>query len=191
MLNSKQQRGDTLIEVILACAIFAMVTVSAFAIMQRASANAYDAMERSQVRALLNGQADLLHYLRDAYVQTLTTGGVVTAGQASVWNTIVNTPTYNSTAPNVNGCLPTTVPNNFFYIARNGTTNYQLKAGPTNIVPASGMPQAGQGMWIQRVDSPTNSANKKYKDFYIMACWQSTTNNTQNMSTIVRMYDTN
>ena len=61
MLQLDRERGDTIIEVILACSILALITVAGFSIMQRASASAYDALERSQVRLELNRQNELLN----------------------------------------------------------------------------------------------------------------------------------
>lgn len=191
LLARNQQRGDTLIEVILACAIFAMVTVSTFAIMQRASSNTYDAMERSQVRLLLNGQAELLQYARDSYVDALASGASLTSGQAAAWNTVSNAASYNTSAPNIDACLPNppaTIPSAYFYIDQ-GPSSYIVKNG-SSISGATGLPEPGKGIWIQRVDG-NGAASKRYKEFYIMACWQNTTNGTQHMSSVVRMYDPN
>lgn len=182
--NFKNQRGDTIIEVILASTILSLITVSSFAIMQRASASAYDALERSTVRLQLNGQAELLNYFRDVHNKAVA-DGVTPTGQAAVWNTISGSALNNTTAPALNACSPPggTTP---FYLERNGTVEYRAVVG--SVSTAAGLPSPGNGIWITRVD-PGSAPARNYHDFYIMACWSSTVGGTQNMSSVVRLYD--
>lgn len=184
---NNSQRGDTIIEVILASAMLALVTVSTFAIMQRASSSAYDAMERSAVRLQLNGQIELLNYFRDSYSQAAVNGDPITGTPAEMWQTIAN----NATTPPVSA--PPTLetcaaPAGAFYISRStsGPAKYQIL---TNNTAATGLPVPGSGLWIAKI-SPTGAAPlKKYQEFYIVACWPTTTAGEQRMSSVVRLYD--
>lgn len=185
-LDMKNQRGDTLIEVILAVSILALVTVSSFAIMQRASASAYDAMERSSVRMTLTGQVDLLLYARDAYLASTVAGNAITPGSpAELWQ-IISAHPYTATTPTTETC---DAPSNAFYIVTSSaaTPVYTLS---TSYVAASGIPEPGKGLWVAKIN-PTGAQapKKKYQEFYVVACWQSTAGGEQRMSSVVRVYD--
>lgn len=184
-MSIDKQRGDTIIEVILASAMLALVTVSAFAIMQRASSSAYDAMERSAVRLQLNGQVELLTYFRDQYAETLVNGGSIVGTPAEVWDDITTQPNV-ATAPTTSTC---SAPVNAFYLAKPTASDpYQMS---TTITTAPGMPVPGAGLWI--VKSPVAAGGppslKNYQQFYVVACWQTTISQEQRMSSVVRLYD--
>ncbi len=180
------ERGDTIIEVILASAILALVTVSSFAIMERASASAYDALERSEVRLSINGQTELLNYFRDSYIKA-TIGGLTVSGAgatpADMWKKISIHPTV-STAPTLETC---TAPSDSFYLRRNANTNYQFVATPATA--STGLPAPGSGLWIKKITPNGQSPKRYYHDFYIVACWPSTAGGEQRMSSIVRLHD--
>ncbi len=177
------QQGDTIVEVIVALAVFAMVTASVFAIMQRGSISAYDSLERSMVRLRLNSQTELLTYFRDAYTIALANHQPIAAGSpADLWQTIVSKS--DSTPPTVADCKPFA---SYFYIVQNTTThNYELGTAPYET--AKILPEPGKGLWLYGVRN-TSSVNRKFYDFYAMACWSTTTSQQQTMSSIVRLYD--
>ncbi|MFZ1458682.1 MAG: hypothetical protein WAT17_02265 [Candidatus Saccharimonadales bacterium] len=203
MLQLDRERGDTIIEVILACSILALITVAGFSIMQRASASAYDALERSQVRLELNRQNELLNYLRDAYITAEVTGQQIPASSdvgyatnpAAIWQRISDRLTTNASdtgtaAPGLNTCtIPSSSDKDSFYITRNGSN--EVIVGTAAIVAATGLPEPGKGLWVKRVKpSGYNAMNAKrrYMDFYILSCWQTTSAAIQYMSSIARIY---
>lgn len=180
-----RERGDTLIEVILACSIFSLVVVSAYSIMQRGASTAYDAVERSQVRLLLNGQVELLQFLRDRYIENQLTQTTDTSYDATTWVDLT-TNVQATPVPALSYCPDLTnaaISSKAFFISTGRDFSQELDN-------ASGLPQPGTGIWIQRVASPTG-ASPRYYDFYVMACWQSVTSTQQTMSTIVRLYAPN
>lgn len=180
MLNS--QRGDTIVEVIVACAVFAMVTVSSFAIMQRGTSLAYDALERTEVRLQLNAQIETLQYIRDGYIANKVNSATYNEA-ADLWTNIVSKDA-ETTEPATDFCLdPASVPSSAFYISDGRAIMNSFQA-------SDGLPQPGQGIWIQRVNSPSGAA-VKYYDFYVMSCWPSTTSTQQTMSSVVRLYAAN
>ncbi len=181
---SKNQRGDTIIEVILAVSLLSLVTVSSFTVMQRATSTAYDALERSVVRLRLNEQIELLNYFRDSYISAVASGTAIVGTPAEKWVTIVNQP--DATVPTLDTCA---APTGSFYIERTatGTPEYQVLTG--GITAATEMPVAGKGLWIASVNSTSSSPKKKYQEFYVIACWPTTTNGEARMSSVVRLYD--
>lgn len=186
----KHEQGDTIIEVIMAGAVLALVTVSTFSIMQRGAAGSYDALERSQVRLELNRQAEMLQYFRDGYTKSQISGAaIVVNSPAAQWQTIVNTagPFVAISPPTLTSCAPS---DQAFFVRFDSTSSKYLVYPKANYTAPSGLPAAGNGVWIEQVN-PNGFAgmNRKYHDFYILACWQTTTASQQNMSTIVRMHD--
>lgn len=181
---SRSQRGDTIIEVILAVSLLSLVTVSAFTVMQRATSTAYDALERSAVRLRLNGQIELLNYFRDSYASAVASGTAIAGTPAEKWVTIVAQP--NAPVPSLTTCA---APSGSFYLNRTttGTIEYQVVTG--SISAAAGMPSPGNGLWIASVDTSSSSPKKKYQEFYVVACWPTTTKGEQRMSSVVRLYD--
>lgn len=184
------ERGDTIIEVILAGTILSLVTVSMFSVMQRGTASSYDALERSQVRLELNRQSEMLHYFRDSYTKARVNNDVMVANDPGMnWQTIVNTsgPYLGSTVPALDTCTPSA---QAFFVRFDTATSKYLLYGQSSFAAAAGLPSAGNGIWIEQIN-PSGFAgmNRKYHDFYIIACWQTTTAQQQNMSSIVRMYD--
>lgn len=183
-MRVSNQRGDTIIEVVLALAVFALVTVSMFAIMQRGSASAYDSLERTQVRLLLNQQAEWLNFLRDQYLDvTSAEGAILPDTPADIWNDIRAAAA--TSIPTEGSCTDTA--SNPFFITQTATGGYTLS---TTLSAATGMPSPGQGLWIQKVNAPSGGGVKKtnYYDFYVMACWPSTTGSNQTLSSVVRLY---
>ncbi len=180
------ERGDTIIEVILASSILALVTVSSFAIMERASASAYDALERSEVRLSINGQVELLNYFRENYIKSKASGISISASgtkPADMWLK-VSEDTTNSTPPTLDTC---SAPSDSFYLDRNGTTNYQMVASPS--VASTGLPVPGKGLWIKKITPSGQSPKRYYHEFYVIACWPTTAGGEQRMSSIVRLHD--
>jgi type II secretory pathway pseudopilin PulG len=185
---TRGEQGDTLIEVLLGIAILSMIMVSSIVFMTKGQAIAFNALERSQVQALMSQQSAMLSYLRDAYSDAITSGQSPQAGTAAaVWETI--TTTY-STSPNTDICTPNTDPNqapNSFYL----TYNPAPATNPVTLASFSGGSATtgavpGQGMWIE---AQHVNGSQPYIDFFIKACWQPNgIGAAQEAKNVVRLY---
>ncbi len=80
-----KQRGDTIVEVILAVTIFSLVAVGGMAVMNQGTAAAQRALEIGLVRAQIDAQADALRYAHNAYVSSLGSGD---SEAKTVWSAI-------------------------------------------------------------------------------------------------------
>lgn len=81
-----KQRGDTIIEVLLAVTVFSLVAVGGMAIMNQGAAMAQRSLEIGLVRQQIDAQADALRYIHNAYV---TSSGSSTADAAKeVWDSV-------------------------------------------------------------------------------------------------------
>lgn len=189
MLRPSLQRGDTLIEVMIAIAILSAVTLGGFSIMNKGLGISYGVLERTETRAQVSQQLELLSYIRDQYAQSIASGNGAANYPATLWTDIRNNrgsdPTAaNSTAPDA--CTPSTLAKGFF-IEQNPDTTYKLTTyTPSN--PAT-IPTPGNGLWIEAVPSPSG-VSITYIDFYVKACWDAVVGGQkETISSTVRLYD--
>lgn len=189
-MSKVSQSGDTLVEVLLAFSVFALVSVATITIMNRGTAIAQRTVEQTQVRYEINSQADLLRYARDQ-------GGPV---WASIKSRVVSGNALTTTQKLTDNGCPTSSSNvglNAFYInmTSGGTIQYNLLSS-TNYSPAQvagdiqyGSPSKAYGMWVQVTESQGNGSSNSY-DMHIRACWDTTGLNVPLvMGTTVRLYD--
>ena len=66
--NNKKQRGDTLVEVLFATAVFSLVAVSGLSIMNQGTSTAQRALEITLVRNEINSQAEAIRMLNTSYI---------------------------------------------------------------------------------------------------------------------------
>lgn len=182
------ERGDTLLEVLVAITVLGVVVVGAFSLMNRGVAQMYDSMEKSEVRLLLNRQIEALTYARDQYLRAQSGTRLTTAyDQAAeqVWENVRSAPSLDDVPP-LEGCDGARA----FWLetSTESATAGQLTFNTTiGSAVADTFPSPGNGIWVQKIDS---SASVPYKDLYIRACWvQTSSPQTQVLSTVVRLYD--
>ena len=175
------ERGDTLVEVLLAITILSIVAIGSMVVMNRGNALVQGALERTAIRAEINSQSEMLHYVRDH--------------NPALWRNIKGRTVSESNAKN--SCLATN--GKSFYLNFNDLRNSsapptapsRLATNPDGslITRSNGRAEAGNGLWI---DVLSNTSNPKYIDFYIKACWTpigSASGPQSNSLTIVRIYD--
>lgn len=175
---SRVNRGDTIIEVILAFGIFAMLAVGTTLVMNRGLASGQQSLERTLVRQQIDSQADLLRYARD--------------NMPAVWDSITSN---LATAPGDSSFLdcPTGAPPRSFVMNVHNNSVFRVALGG-NYSPAGyysevnyGPTPTASGLWVTPVRAETDNAY----DMYIRACWNSTgSSRPLVVSTIVRLYET-
>lgn len=199
--RSGRQRGDTLIEVLFSITIFSMIMIGAVMLMNQGSAAARRALEISIVRQQIDGQAETLRYLHDAYVAAYGTTIDATT-PAGRWQSLVNETYVKSGGPasalSTGGTACVTPVASRSFIMNPAQTNYALnRYVPTDSYAYVDTDDAGalidaKGMWIEAVRSPAASEYNGvgYIDFHIRACWPSPGSNVPiTLGTIVRLYD--
>lgn len=88
-----QQKGDTIIEVMFAFAIFALVAVGSLSIMNQGIATAQRSLEITLVRGQMDAQAEAIRYIHQAYVAAYQKGGAAPTGIAAEWKKMTDTTT--------------------------------------------------------------------------------------------------
>jgi len=183
-------RGDTLVEVLLVISLMAIVVLSIFGIMGRGMSQLQLAVERSQVRTELDGQARALQWMRDSYsADPSSTGG-------QLWSIVLAN--HRDTAdPVFDGSSCNRVSSLAFYVNIDVPTSsitiepYDNSMSDNN--PSYAKP--GRGMWIEMFDRgttppPPGPAPPKAVDILMRACWQAIGQPAlQHETSLVRLYD--
>ncbi len=173
------ERGDTLVEVIVAFAVFALVSVGAIVVMNRGIAMTERSLEVTLVREQIDAQAEILRYARDT--------------QSPAWTDI-----RNNLAANPGERCPDTPPSRAFIANVDGAGTVVRKSLDTASFqkPATyskftlGADPRAYGLWVMPVDASAGSSQKAY-DMYIYACWYAPGDSEPTtLGTIVRLYET-
>jgi prepilin-type N-terminal cleavage/methylation domain-containing protein len=177
------QRGDTLVEVLMAIVVLSMVIVGAITLMSRGLKASQIAVEHTQVRMQINAQAEMLRYLRDGYLADPAS----TPGQT--WSSLfTGAPVYaNTVATNYNDttCSVTSGKTGFYLTQTAGVVN--VTQFDQSNKPAT-YAQPGQGLWIEMTRS--TGISPAYVDVVFRACWSGIGDSAdQQAVTVFRLYD--
>lgn len=206
VINKRMDRGDTLIEVLFAIAVFSLVAVSSLSIMNQGMATAQRALEITLVRQEINAQAETLRFLNASYIQAYKLGSSSYSGQAGEWSKIRSRALSTTTISDLGECTP---PPNSSFILNTRKAEYVSPTVPGRPVAVDMLPQStfsqvvydtnnvvtsAQGIWIEAIGSESstdpNEANAGYIDFHIRACWDSPGQSMPvTLGTIVRLYE--
>lgn len=192
------EQGDTIIEVIFAVVIFALVAVSSLTIMNQGMATAERALEVTLVRQQMDAQAEALRYIHDMQLAAVS-------GSTSGWSDLKNRYGQASASPYGTNGRSCTLPRGRGYrpFVLNARTA-QVSPVPPRVASAAGpgLPaypqviynpdssvQQAYGLWIEAVPS-TPLALTRFVDFHIRACWDGPGSPVpMTLGTIVRLYD--
>ena len=200
-----RQKGDTIIEVLFAVTVFAMVAVGSLSIMNQGTGAAQRALEITLVRAQIDAQAEAIRYIHQAYVTAYEKGNIPNTGTAGQWREM--TEIRKSPNPSkfgvVNGkcpALPTTEQVPFILNARKAVISeapIEIDAPADQLLPPfsqvayndDSSVNKAYGMWVEAVPS-TNTDGPGFVDFHIRACWDSPGSSVPvTLGTIVRLYE--
>lgn len=206
MLRRKNERGDTLIEVLFAVSVFSLVAIGGLAVMNQGTAASQRSLEITLVREQMDAQAETLRFLNSSYIAAFRSGATYPAGTpAGQWSlmsaNIKSRPITNNTQLGAASC-PTTYQPGAFVLNPQLATFVQgvLQQATTFSQLAYATPQqtlsSANGIWIEGTsyDPATNAdaaqSNLGYIDFRIFACWDSLGQDQPvTLGTIVRLYE--
>ena len=173
-----QQRGDTLIEVLVSIVVLSMVIVGSTTIMSRGLRATQVATEHTQVSLQVNQQAEMLRYVRDGYVKDSTSALGVD------WSNIITN--YANVTPSTYVSCGVSSGKNPFYLDPIDLVNIVKNYSPAVLPLTSAV--GGKGLWVEATNS--NGAVPAYTDFQIRACWAGPggSGQQQTISTL-RLYD--
>ena len=199
------QRGDTLVEVIFAFAILSAVVVGSMTIMNQGVQTSQRSLEMTATRQIMDGQADALRFLHDAYVANFQTGTAVydPATPAGQWQRIAaSLPENGSDRPATPIDTPVAcanaAPTGSFIIdptnAKFVTGKFEKAATSPQLTFSGGSLSKAQGIWIEGVRSTKSGDAVKdrtrFIDFHIRTCWEAPgAGAPATLGTIVRLYE--
>ncbi len=203
-LNSRtKNRGDTLIEVLFAMAVFSLVAVGSLSVMNQGTATAQRALEITLVRNEIDAQAEALRFMNTSYISAYNSGTNYT-GAAKEWSDMsveIKTDTIiQDFGISANKCPM--IPNGSFIVNARKATYIKPTGsgapGPSKIFSQVNYDNnddylSAEGIWIQAIKvapSGNNQDNAGYIDFNIRACWDSPGQSVPvTLGTIVRLYE--
>ena len=201
-LHLRQERGDTIIEVIFAVVIFALVAITSLSIMNQGIATGEKSLEVTLVRLQMDAQAEGLRYIHESMVADPT------SPQAGVWKDFLTTYAEASASPygaSDNTCaLPGSGGYKPFILNTKDAKKVSIWSSAPTIAPGNGTSyppysqviynsdssiKAAYGLWVEAVPS-RSPADTHFVDFHIRACWPSPNGAVpMTLGTIVRLYD--
>jgi len=202
------ERGDTLIEVMFAFAIFALVAVGSLTIMNQGISTAQRSLEITLVRAQMDAQAEAIRYIHQAYVNSYQRNGAAPADDttAAEWITMTVDKRANTASPFgvTDGSLCSDLSHVQAPFILNARTA-KVRDSPPDTSPSNGssLPPFSQviynddssiatayGIWVEAVPSPVSSNGTGFVDFHIRACWSGAgSSRPVTLGTIVRLYE--
>lgn len=209
-------RGDTLIEVLFAIAIFSLIAVGGLSIMNQGTETAQRSLEITLVRNEIDSQAETLRFLNSSYAaafQSGTSDYSSISEQATQWfNMVENNVTTDSISKFGAGSI---CPQSFTELNDQRSKSFVLDVKMATVVPLTSsnfMPaqtfsqlyydydsvsgshtifSKSYGLWIEAIkNGDPDQQNADYIDFNIRACWDSPGMNVpMTLGTIVRLYE--
>jgi len=207
MLRRRNERGDTLIEVLFAVAVFSFIVVGALSIMNQGLAASQRALEITLVRQQVDAQAESLRFMHDAYVAVYrpgitfdTTDSETTP--AEEWSRMITSVrnTGIEQASSASSCPERPQSGSFIINTRtarfepNSLSSFRVaETYARTIYDGDNVMTSTDGLWIEAVRSPDvtgSDANTGFIDFHIRACWDTVGQGLPiTVGTIVRLYE--
>lgn len=199
-MRIKSERGDTLIEVLVAVVALSIVVTLAYTIMTRSFAQGQVSLERTTTQGMVAAQISILRDTFARHEQAVKNGA---SADSTDWYTIVKSKasggyvdvvsevdmrTNNSLQP----CIFGSERRFYFNPASSVETERTVPISfiDARIVRQATSPTYGDGMWIEGYRITPAVGARPYYDFYVKACWNAAiSGERQTVLTNVRFYE--
>lgn len=191
---TQRQRGDTIVEVVLAFAVFSMVSVGAMTVMGQGTNASQRALEITLVRQQIDAQAEALRAAHQSYTAS-------SDGADSQWRAFARANTGDNTVSytDVSACPSDVdqISNSFILDPRTATlvtdANWFQDIDTRTTKPfaqvETGADVRSYGMWIEREYQAGGNVPDSF-NFNVRACWYGAGLSTPlQLETIVRLYE--
>lgn len=188
--RTNKERGDTLIEVLLALAVMAMVITVSLRTMNDGFSKLMVSAQRSETQALIYGQMALIRAAHAKAEDSTST--------AADWNKISVTAAPVGTAAVASGCTPI-AGSKFWFSTPVGVgsnwTDATVSINFTQTTSSLPYPVPGNGLWVEAikkdVDNTPGTKKDNYYEFYVKACWNGPGSSTtkQQIKSVMRLYE--
>lgn len=173
ILDMRKERGDTLVEVLLAIAILGAVITVVNTVMARSLGSGYNSMDRTASVALMDGQASMIRLAHERYTRSLMQGGPIV--NPTIWNElrghamqIIGLDTVKA-----DGC--TGAPNRFYLmptadVSTGAIEIHKTPAETINTARIGTQPKLGDGIWVEAYYELLPDNRGRNMTFYIKSC---------------------
>lgn len=204
----QKNKGDTLIEVLFATAVFSLIAVGGLALMNQGTAASARALEITLVRNEIDSQAETLRFLNASYIAAFQPGisNYPANSPAQQWqlmhNSIITTGELKASPFGLVGLSCTPPPQGSFILNTKSASFISPVSGKIQpaqtfskvVYDVSGQVTSAEGIWIEAIRSANsgdpNQTNAGYIDFNIRTCWSSPGQTVPvTIGTIVRLYE--
>lgn len=185
------RRGDTIIEMVLAFAIFSLVAVGTMNILTNGVAITQRNLESTLVQQQIDSQAEMIRYIHD----TVGSSG----NNKETWKQLISNVAANPRPLDFsNGSCPDRLQSGdkgFFIVpASSGFLRQQIdpatSIGALTYARIAYDTKKTQGIWTQVAEAEGSKDGARAYDFYIHACWNASGLKTpMTLGTIVRLYE--
>lgn len=180
--SGRVERGDTIIEVLLAIAILGALIAVSYGVMVRGYATGQNSLDRTNTQALMNGQANMLRAAHSRYINAAT------ESDKQYWNTIKTSFVTASdvttlAAEKQDGCKTAAASDKLFYFNIDNPDSPGVVGAlqPQKLIPVATptpdlvrkvtYPKVGDGLWIEAYQQDKNGAmTLPLYTFYIKSC---------------------
>jgi len=187
--RSRNQSGDTLVEVLFAVAVFSLVAVGGMSVMNAGLSTVQRSLEISLAREEMDSQAEVIRFMHDSYITAYPS--IVSGTPAGEWKNIIDSQLITA-ASKLSDC---SAPTGSFVV--NTKTAKVKTSSITGVVPTYSqiryeqadqtVVSAAEGIWVEAVKDLDSN---KFIDFHIRACWDSAGSRVPvTLGTIVRLYE--
>lgn len=185
----RRDRGDTLVEMLVAFAILSLVIIGTMMVMNRGVRLSQESIERTLVRQQMDSQLEMIRYIHDT--------------NPDLWTSIKNLKTQKPMPLSSTKCPSladiNTSGNNSFFVAKDNNSLRIHRPSSTTYSDAATYAQVdystsprAYGVWLQIALAENGSTNQNINayDVYAHACWYGARSDIPvTLGTIARIYD--
>ena len=190
-MSQQYQRGDTIIEMVMAFAIFAIAAIGTLTVLNKGVATTQRNLEITLVREQIDSQAEMIRYAHNtqspAWDAMIASSSLVATPLALDKSCTTSSAITNGffLQPNINAANPSST-----QFARKSIASTTFKRPDTYAkIDYTSTTAVSSGIWVQATRAQQGGSVSAY-DFYIHACWDSVgLAKPMTLGTIVRVYE--
>ncbi|NCU38015.1 hypothetical protein EOL96_03115 [Candidatus Saccharibacteria bacterium] len=200
----RSEQGDTIIEMVMAFAVFSFAVILTTSIMNKGIAISQQSLEVSQVRQQIDSQAEIIRYIHatnnPAWQQLVGSNSVMGDADDKITTSVM--PLNSSSCPTSSDLTsgsrrgfivaPSASLADVFLVRDANATVYANSTTIAKVIYPSGaiVNPRSEGLWVQIAEAEDQSGSARAYDVYIHGCWPTLAQSLpMTLGTIVRLYD--
>ena len=166
----RDQRGDTIVEVLMATVLLSVILAGAYTLSNRATRINQQAFERTQISNYMQEQAEFVRAARDNF-----------ESEPTVWNSIVNTRSQASVPALGTACDSSAN----FANGRANTFYLEPTGSPSPALRMQNGEQLRDGLYTVWAEIEPGNTDRDYYNVHVFGCWESLGDNPNNIGSLI------